>query len=252
MSRVWIVGVDAATLPGRTGLARGWLEGDRVTVAEAGVGARGRSPVAVLASWLREGPALVAVDAPLGWPAPLARGLSNHRAGQPLLGDPSTLFRRLTDRRAHERTGKFSLEVGADRIARTARAALTLLHEVGESLGRPIPMAWSSADALPAVIEVYPAATLRALGLRAGGYKRALRAREVLVERLGAHCTLPDSRPDQVGSLLHTDDALDAAVCVLSGGLFLQGRCRGPEPAEEEQARQEGWMWCPEAGGARP
>lgn len=52
----------------------------------------------VLVSWLSEGPALLAIDAQLGWPLPLARGLHEHRAGQPVPGDAHDLFRRMTDR----------------------------------------------------------------------------------------------------------------------------------------------------------
>ena len=40
-----------------------------------------------------------------------------------------------------DRIGKQSLDVGADRIARTAHAALQLLHELRGRLGKPIPLA---------------------------------------------------------------------------------------------------------------
>ena len=56
---------------------------------------------------------------------------------------------------------KTPLDVGADRIARTAYAALHLLGSVRVQLHLSIPLAWAPTDiSVVAAIEVYPAATL--------------------------------------------------------------------------------------------
>jgi len=112
-----IIGIDAATEPKKVGLARGWVDGERVVVSDARIGSRIPSVAETIAGWI-EGPTLLAIDAPLGWPAPLGRALVGHRAGQAFKADAKEAFNRLTDRVLCERTGKRPLDVGADRIAR--------------------------------------------------------------------------------------------------------------------------------------
>jgi len=213
-----VVGIDAATQPKKIGLARGRLGPDGTVVIEESVlGSSVESVPEKVASWVCDGPALLAIDAPLGWPAPLARGLREHRAGQRLEGEARDLFRRTTDLFVHETLGKLPLEVGADRIARTAHSALRLLDEVRARTGLEIPLAWSPEVVGIAAIEVYPAATL--LGRRAGatGYKGsepvARDHRETILSALRGDWTLGvDS-----DVLARSDDVLDAAVCVLAG-----------------------------------
>ena len=82
------------------------------------------SPAEAIPNWLpnRGVQILSAMDAPLGWPAPVAQSLPNHNAGDFLTGTENAFFRRETDRFIRERIGKQSLNVDADRIARTAPA----------------------------------------------------------------------------------------------------------------------------------
>ena len=82
--------------------------------------------------------ALLAIDAPLGWPA-LGQSLAAHRAGQGIAVAQNTLFRRATDVSVHQRTGKLPLEVGADRIARAAWQALSVLQQLRAATGHDIP-----------------------------------------------------------------------------------------------------------------
>jgi hypothetical protein len=88
-------------------------------------------------------------------------------------------------------------------------------------------------------IEVYPAATLLAHGLRAQGYKgaRGTAAREDILRLLPPHLV----RPKDTGSLIQHDHALDAVLCVLAGADFLQGQALPPE--DWPAARREGWIW---------
>jgi hypothetical protein len=150
------------------------------------------------------------------------------------------LFRRATDRFVKARLGKQSLDVGADRIARTAHAALKLLADVRQRAGLPIPMAWSpSYSERVAAIEVYPAATLIANGIPDTGYKKKdkIAERKAILGDLERILQLPDDR----AAMELSADALDAAVCVLAGLDFLRGDAYKPE--DPELAKHEGWIW---------
>lgn len=85
--------------------------------------------------------------------------------------------------------GKQTLDVGADRIARTARSALDILEQIRQLTGLPIDLAWQpDFAARVAAIEVYPAGTLRARQLPCTGYKRSggAPARARIARALGA------------------------------------------------------------------
>lgn len=234
-----VVGIDCATDPRNVGLALGRSNGAAATLLDVRLGSAAAPPSAVVAEWIGDGPALLALDAPLGWPAPLGHALATHRAGAPLLDEAHTLFRRETDRAVRVRLGKQSLDVGADRIARTAHAALALLEAVGQVLGRSVPLSWTPDEPGVRAIEVYPAATLRSHGIDAAGYKKAGNGavRDRLVDVLGAHLTIEAPRD----MLAATDHALDAALCVLAGHDFLTGAALPPENCD--LARTEGWIW---------
>ena len=162
-------------------------------------------------------------------------------AGDPIRDNANLLFRRGTDRFVKERIGKQPLDVGADRIARTAHAALRLLAQVRTLTGSPIPLAWNPKirDGV-AAIEVYPAATLTAHGLRASGYKSREdeKQREEILRGLAERMEITaDLKP----LLKSSADALDAAVCVLAGADFLG--CRALAPSDPDEATREGWIW---------
>lgn len=241
---VTVIGIDCATAAQRIGLARGtWERGD--LLLEAATTGAAQDPVDVVASWVEAAPhrALLCLDAPLGWPRPLGSSLVEHRAGAPLRPPSDALFHRYTDACCYRRLGQFPMEVGADRIARTARAALALLQEVRRRTGWPIPLAWNPDHLLRAqAIETYPAATLKARGLPNRGYKRGAQgrpARQRLLQALADEWRLALDPED----LLANADAFDAALCVLTGGDFLAGRCCPPPPDAIETVRQEGWIW---------
>jgi len=235
-----VVGVDCATVPANVGLARARLDDGRWRVLDALVASPARPPADVVADWLREDPhALLALDAPLGWPASLGAALVPHRAGGPIAAPIETLFNRVTDRALQARIGKRPLEVGADRIARTAWAALDLLERLRRATGGPIPLAWAPNTAgLPAAIEVYPAATLIAHGLPTTGYKHpSSEPRAAIGPWLRARLDL-DGSLDLATMPGH---ALDAVLCVAAGIDFLEGAALGPD--DPEVARREGWIW---------
>lgn len=224
-----LIGIDAATRPEKTGLAFATWE------PEAGLWVkelRFAAPEGVLdivRPWFKE-PALVCIDAPLGWPAAMTT-LAEHRAGESLGLDWGQHFIRQTDRLVHQKLGKKPLEVAADRIARTAAKAVGWLGEWN------LPLAWEPG---PGVIEVYPAAVLLAHHLSERGYKKPEQTarRLELLKALSPHWDLPVQLHQQAAN--HTD-LLDALLCLLGGVDFLTGRCLPPE--DLELAQKEGWIW---------
>jgi hypothetical protein len=226
----------------RTGLAYGVLDSaGGLELKRATLGTAGESAAATIAGWLRGSRNYVlAFDAPLGWPAALGVTLASHRAGAPIDVEADRLFSRETDHYVRMALGKRPLEVGADRIARTARAALDLLGEVRAASGLPLPLAWKAGKA-SGVIEVYPAATLLSRDVSPAGYKGDTRtartARASMLERLR-----PEFRTSISADLLvEDDDILDAVVCMLAAADFARGDAIAP--ADRTRARREGWIW---------
>lgn len=239
---VRLIGVDCATDPAKVGLALGRWEGGQVTLLAAGPGGTAAGLKATLVGWMTPGPepVLVAVDAPLGWPAALGEGLLPHTAGQPLRGRAHDLFRRETDRFLQRTLRKTPLDVGADRIAHTAHAALGLFEEVSQALGHPLPLAWDPRELAPrSALEVYPAATLAVHGFPDRGYKAPDQrsVREAILAGLRANLDIPG----EGSPLLAQADVLDAVVCLLAAADFLEGACLAPE--HPDLARKEGWIW---------
>jgi len=237
-----IIGIDCSTDPKGMGFARGYVLGGGCSMTSAVSGKNHTVNIALVAGWLAEGPpALICMDAPLGWPAPLGPSLEAHTAGARVPTAPNQMFRRETDREVKRRLNKQSLDVGADRIARTAHSALEFLDELRTVSGAELPIAWSQGGPPTAhsVIEVYPAATLIAHGFTASGYKKReqVAVRESMLDQLGSELGLPEYEAPMLASA----DALDATVCVLAGLDFMAGACQ--PPVDAALARKEGWIW---------
>lgn len=238
----WIVGIDCATAEEKIGLALGPLDGSDLEIHDATACGRKRSAVSLIAGWLedRPGSTLLALDAPLGWPKALGESLIGHSAGMGIATPAHSMFRRETDMFIQRKLKKTPLDVGADRIARTAHAALRILSELRAKLKAPIPLAWTpTLGSGVSAIEVYPAATLVAHGIRSKGYKKPTQSgeRREILDTLKVHMRIREDVPD----LSKTADLLDAAVCVLAGGDFLRGRAMSPE--NHHLAEREGWIW---------
>jgi len=169
-----IIGIDCAANHADTAMALGRWTGETATVEEVIQGSRHEDPVETVARWLEESgerDALLAMDAPLGWPAALAEELCSHKAGRPFDTLPNDLFRRYTDRFTKEHVGKQPLDVGADRIARAGHAALAFLGRLEKRAETRIALAWNPSFSGVRAIEVYPAATLKTHGISSRGYK---------------------------------------------------------------------------------
>ena len=237
-----LIGIDCATVDAKIGIARGELAGTDVVVNEVCLCTKEVRAADVIVRWLQQAPqlrTLLAIDAPLDWPRELSSALIAHRAGQEILTEPNLMFRRETDRFIHAKLGKIPLEIGADRIARTAHSALRLLGNIRRSTGAKIPLAWSPDWDGIAAIEVYPAATLLAHKMTAVDYKKRRQTveREGIVKSLRSQLTLPED----CLVMSESADALDAAVCILAGADFVRGLAQAPE--DSPLATREGWIW---------
>lgn len=236
-----IIGIDCATQANKVGLAHGYLSDGKLTVNKLVKPAKNQSVAEIVSSWIIPGATqLLAIDAPLGWPVSLGQELYAHVAGGKLNTEANTLFRRDTDRFIKEKTGKLPLDVGADRIARTAHSALQLLSTITELTGSKIDLAWSP-ELTPGcwAIETYPGATLKMSTLRFQGYKgpENISLRQEICMALSKLISFDAD----IALMEQDDDILDAAVCVLAGWHFINKLCLFPP--DKKLAKKEGWIW---------
>jgi hypothetical protein len=210
----WIVGIDCAVDPRSVGVAAGVLTRNRLSLTDVKLCSFDCLPGATAAGYAKgRSDILFALDAPLGWPQSLGPELSRHEAGRQLEISADHLFRRDTDRFIRLKVGKQSLDVGADRIARTAWSTLNLLETISTELGEQIALAWNHSVEGAQAIEVYPAATLKAHGVLASGYKRPeqVKARQIIIDALL-------ERMDIKGDRQLLRDSADAQQSVFSLG----------------------------------
>lgn len=234
-----IIGLDAATEPELFGYAIAEKSSRYVRVLDAGVLRSKRSVDAlsdIVAPSLRSADrALVAIDAPLGWPACAGEAFHGHAAGAPMTIAPDHLFHRATDEFVRSKTRKRPLEVGADRIARTAHAALSALQMLREKTGLQLPLVWTPAFNGVGAIEVYPAASLISWEIAEGAYKKDATIRRRIAQRLKKRASGVSERA------IDPDDAFDAALCTIAAADFLDGDSWMPN--DMSAARKEGWIW---------
>jgi predicted nuclease with RNAse H fold len=114
-----------------------------------------------------------------------------------------------------------------------------VLNQLRAATGRAIPLAWSAAFHGTAVIEVYPAATLRSRGISEPGYKRP--------ERLAARRRIAEAVGRDLAGLAEvaseSDHAFDASLCLLAAKDFLDGAAVPPTADDLDAAVKEGWTW---------
>jgi len=239
--RINIIGIDCATNPADVGIAFGRFCNGHTVVERIQQGSHRQKPADIVVSWLKgqDAPALLALDAPLGWPNSMAEELSVHNAGKKFTSFAHNLFRRTTDIFIKEKIGKQSLDVGADRIARTAYSALELLDSLSQMLGHDIELAWEPRINGIKVIEVYPAATLIAHGIDTQGYKSPSGKEGRL--RVIADLKFCLKVSGEIPSIEKRSDSVDAIACVLAGQDFLSGLAF--QPPVDAPVVKEGWIW---------
>lgn len=235
---VLLAGIDFATARSdRTWLAVG-------EVANGPLAVRRLEKVGHDELFTEAGLAVVAIDVPFAWPRRFREALMAHRADRPApLARPFP--ERLTDCEVRRRLKPLvPLTVGADRIGRCVFEAAPLLADAAKAGFEVNP---AGPVRRPAVIEVYPKATLRALTGEAfprfQGYRRDPEPRrkvfdEVLLPLLAP---MPDRRADAVA----VTDALDALLALLTAYAFHRGLTVAPRPEQRRQAAEEGWIYVP-------
>jgi predicted RNase H-like nuclease len=246
-TRLRIIGVDVATQPKSVGLAHCTYSDGRLGVETVLAEPSWDAIDARIGDWLHsttsDAPTLLALDAPLGWPSRLSASLQSHRAGESLPPVANELFRRRTDDVIANALGKRPLDVGADRIARTAHTALRLLARLRRTHQLAIPLAWQPAPpSVTCAIEVYPAGTLVSRDLPSSGYKGPMPKAGALRDRIidGLHVELTLSS-ESARVMQSSDHLLDAVLCCVAAHDFANGRVI--EPEQGDLARQEGWIW---------
>jgi predicted nuclease with RNAse H fold len=244
-----LIGLDAASDWRNFGYAIGtYSSGSAIQIDATGLlgDRRGQAPqLTAIVEILKNADAvLIAIDAPLGWPSAHGHGhgLADHAAGAALAHTKLELFRRRTDDFVKQLTGKQPLEVGADRIARATHAALDVIEQLRRAAGKSIPPAWDREFRDAALIEVYPAATLRAHGVAVPRYSRPenWESRVQIAERLSTEV-------DGLGACARlSPHAFDACICLVAARDFLEGTAVAPPAEYSESAQKEGWIWVRE------
>ncbi len=248
---IFLIGVDCATEPKKTGLARAKFDGGNCCLLDVKMGST--DVAGQLCEWISDdSPTLLALDAPLGWPDGFGSKLASHKAGQTIKRTcREVFFDRETDRVVRKESGQKPLSVGADRIARTSFVALEILEKVRQnqkSKGQDISIAWTPEIQGVQAIEVYPAATLKMYEYPNKGYKKQgnidqRKIREEITNKLCKHFK-PRIKQSLQDRMLDDPDALDAVVCILAALDFLVGDAIGPENGRErKRAEKEGWIW---------
>jgi hypothetical protein len=224
-----IVGIDCAANWKNVGVAVGTFAGGRLTIDEATCG--NRKPVDLVAARLGGvSSAVIALDAPLGWPAPMVDALASHAAGDRLAGDRAQFFNRQTDLEIRRRFGKKPLEVGANLIAHTAHSAIGLLNELRAALAAEIPLAWTpGVPSAIVAIEVYPAVTRIGHGIVCTGNR---------LGELPPNVALPAALAIDCG----VDHVRDAVLCAIAAADFCAGTA--VPPRDHRMASREGWIWA--------
>ncbi|MCA9838436.1 MAG: DUF429 domain-containing protein [Trueperaceae bacterium] len=243
MNLIQVIGIDCATDWSRIGVAFGRVIAGKITI-EVMEPASTDALAQIISLNLAKGKKiLLALDAPLGWPSALGQNLAEHQAGAVISIEANKLFRRDTDEFVRARIGKQSLDVGADRIARTALSTLKIISELEKVVSQAIPLVWeANFSENIGCIEVYPAATLKAYGLPNTGYKKntanELEQRKIILEELSPRLAFAG---DSENVLLGRDHDFDATLCVLAAYDFLQDNCYFP--TDLKLAQKEGWIW---------
>lgn len=244
-----IIGIDCSANPEKVGIACGLFKQQKTEILKAPQLGNPDKPIAQTISELisPNETVLIAIDAPLGWPKKLGSTLVNHCAGKSLNIDPNELFRRTTDKCVIQEIKKRPLDVGADRIARTAHSALKIIEELRKQKKlKEIPLAWKhELESRISVIEVYPGATLEAHGITSTKYKKKEQtaSRKKIIEKIQDDKSLEITC--DLKNIEENDDLLDAVICVWAAHDFLIDDVIKPEDIkiDLEIARKEGWIW---------
>ena len=187
------------------------------------------------------------VDGPLGWPLAFVDAVSQYaRAGSwPQEYDHANNmnFRlRATDRAVQRMLGgRFPLSVAANYLAIPAMRAAGLFAPFS---------ALGPRDGTGRVVEVYPAAALRAWNLGHKKYKGTKNAdnRYGILREFREAAPWLHFRQDDEELCRQSDDAIDAVIAAVVARAAALNMYHLPHPEEVQSARLEGWIIVPEGG----
>jgi predicted nuclease with RNAse H fold len=235
-------GLDLAAMPERTALASIEWTGQRAVIREIVCPAGDGAILEAIGRADKTG-----IDCPLGWPDAFVDFVAAHRSGHVTLPRDGTgtgwrreLTMRRTDEFVRDELHLVPLSVSADRIAHVVLRCAVLLAKLDAS-GRPVDRTGAGA-----VVEVYPAASLRGWGLRHRGYKRP-RTPDVLAaaaDDLLAAAPWLDCGPHEE-TIRRSHDAFDAVVAALTARAASRGQTCPPGEDDLAAATTEGWIAVP-------
>ncbi|MFI7543342.1 DUF429 domain-containing protein [Actinoplanes sp. NPDC049599] len=191
----------------------------------------------------------IGIDCPLGWPDDFVSFVTAHRTGVvavPAGVEGKEWRRRLawrhTDEVVRTLTGLVPLSVSADRIGHTAMRCAALQSRLAGA-GRSVDRSGEGA-----VVEVYPAASLKVWGLPWRGYKTTKNqaALGAVVDRLLQAAPWLDLGEHEA-LCRRSDHALDAVVAALTARAAVRDQVCRPAERELPAARTEGWIAIPTA-----
>lgn len=251
-----IVGIDFSTDPKKCGIAFGETENGRSHILTAGCLKDKNFSIEKIQEFIKSNSALIAIDAPLGWPASMGPALSAHTAGKKISTETNQLFSRFTDQFVKEKTGKKPLDVGADKIARTAHGALKFIHEIYPHISLAEKPGYF--DDKTYAIEVYPAVTLIQHNILKVGSMAAKskfpsykgkeetnkKERKRIIDELRSVYSDVVFDCWKEGNEVCNDHILDAVVSVLAGFDFLKEDvyCIENHTEKIDIIKKEGWI----------
>ena len=239
-------GIDLATQPKKTGAVLITWDGERAADAQFIASPDDDALVELILA-----ADVTGIDVPLGWPIDFVKALNEHHAGGSMVpqGEDAHEWRnrvvlRETDRFIWESAQKRPLSVAADRIALTAMRMSGIEARV-KSSGVDYDRSGTGGSK---VVEVYPAASLKQMGLDHGKYKKSTSGSAPVRRRIveGLRGWMLPERDDVWDRCVAQDDVLDAVVSAITARAVSLGRTRPIPPAAMDAASVEGWIHIPD------
>ena len=235
-----LVGIDLSADPKKTGVCV--LEDDAVVDVHRGSKTVGH-PGWLVGHCARAD--IVAVDVPFGWPKPFVEALTGYEIGVALAHYRKRYLRRMTDAFVAEtlpqrlpRKGRSPnpFAVAADKLGVTATVGTVLLNALSDQFR----LSSRESYMRPAMIEVYPAASLWAWGL----HHRNVETSAILERLLKA--LNPTILEVEREKLLGSRHCFDALIAALTAREYADGNTFDPpEHVPNDILRIEGWIRVP-------
>lgn len=237
-----ISGVDLAAEPKGTAVATIDWQRDHADLVDLQLGVNDQQVVNAC-----EGSIKVGIDCALGWPVAFTDFLISQRNLETLERTPAfdggselrrNLAHRETDRHVREVTGRWPLSVSTDRLGMTAIRGAGLLSKFQEA-GTAIDRSGSGR-----IVEIYPGASLRLWGFDTAGYRSSDAIRERLLADIQAETPWLNLGTHQQ-LMVDSCDAFDSVIAAFAARSAHLGRFNGPNVAQLERAKIEGWVALP-------